>query len=111
MPSSTQGTLSRLINFIPGLRRFSHNMPEPKPFKATDVFPNRYADAEVLRRYLIDKGYKDEDIVIQSSNDHGIELQFIRPLTKKERDEISNLFDEEKKKRRKAQSKQTETDD
>jgi hypothetical protein len=81
MPSWIQESLTRLTDFIPGLRHSSDKMAKPKAFKATDNFQHRYENTDILRTYLKELGFRDKDIVIHVSDSCGLEVQLPRELT------------------------------
>lgn len=64
MASAIKERSVELVDRILRLRLRRNAMTEASKPKPTDHFHHRYADKEVLRKALIEMGFKDEDIKI-----------------------------------------------
>ncbi|KAI0434835.1 hypothetical protein F5Y09DRAFT_294996 [Xylaria sp. FL1042] len=96
MLSTVKGQFIKVVDLIPGLRSHRNAMPEPTPFKATDNLDHRYADSEVLRKALIEMGFKDEEIKIRRTEANGHDVELPRQLTKEQKNTIFEKFLEAK---------------
>ncbi|KAH8156141.1 hypothetical protein CIB48_g12104 [Xylaria polymorpha] len=67
-------------------------MTEASKPKPTDHFHHRYADKEVLRKALIEMGFKDEDIKIWATGPTGFDVQLPRQITEEEKETIYHRF-------------------
>ncbi|RWA11457.1 hypothetical protein EKO27_g3650 [Xylaria grammica] len=67
-------------------------MAEPAKFTATDNFEHRYAEPIVLRKALIELGFKDEDIKIRATEAKGLDVQLPREVTKEQKQFIYQKF-------------------
>ncbi|KDN70746.1 hypothetical protein CSUB01_10206 [Colletotrichum sublineola] len=73
-----QSWVFRLANRLPGFRK-RHEMVE-SDFKPNNTITHRYADAEVLKKVLVDLGFEEKGIKLKATKVKGFEMQLKREL-------------------------------
>ncbi|RYC61451.1 hypothetical protein CHU98_g4762 [Xylaria longipes] len=108
MASPIKEQLLKLADHIPGLRLRRNAMAEVSKPNPTDNIAHRYEDPAVLRKALIEMGFKDEDIKIWATEAKGLDVQLPRELTS---ETISKKFEEAAYAKRAAPKKEEDGDD
>ncbi|TRX98495.1 hypothetical protein FHL15_000569 [Xylaria flabelliformis] len=109
MASTIKEQLSRVADHIPGLRHRRNEMDEASKPVPTDNLKHRYANPAVLRKTLMEMGFKDKDITIFASESFGLSVKLPRLLTSKET--IFKKFEDAKKDQRAPPKGQADEDD
>ncbi|KAI8629014.1 hypothetical protein F5Y19DRAFT_435966 [Xylariaceae sp. FL1651] len=110
MLSTVKDQFVKIVDLIPVLRSHRRAMAEKPKFVATDNFKHKYQDKEVLRKALIEFGFKDEEIHMQISDAHGLEANLSRRVKDEERLIIFERFKKAKAESRRPGDQKDEED-